>query len=284
MNNELVKFELQEKDLELVISERTLGSLITNARQIKEVVALALPNYDISNYNEDNIALAKKDKSMLNAASKALNDKRIQYEKEFMQPFSEFKTVIAETVALIKECSGKIDEVVKQSEESEKQMKRIAVETLWAKKNFNLVSLAKIFDSKWLNKSVSLKTIDAEIDKLTANINNDMVTIETIGEDEELLKSLYLDTLDLNKTIQYAHTLKQNREKAKADAEIRASCEAKKNCVAEKNIDEAATAVKCRTAAEVYVRAFKVTTSRENIIKLSEFMKECGIEFERIEI
>jgi len=110
MNTQLA---IKESDLELVVSEKTLGSLTTNAIQIRDMVKSTLPMYDISNYNDDNIDQAKRDKAALNKAAKLLNSKRLEIEKEFMKPFGEFKEVVAETVKLIGECSAKIDTVVK---------------------------------------------------------------------------------------------------------------------------------------------------------------------------
>jgi phosphoglycerate-specific signal transduction histidine kinase len=85
MTTEIQTIAIQEKDLELVVSAKTLGSLTTNAIQIRDLVKNALPKYDISNYNENNIDVAKKDKAMLNNASKVLNNKRIELEKEFLK-------------------------------------------------------------------------------------------------------------------------------------------------------------------------------------------------------
>lgn len=291
MSEAIAVFELQEKDLELVVNEKTLGSLTTNAKQIKAMVEAALPRYDISNYNESNIALAKKDKAMLNAASKALNDKRIQFEKEFMQPFAEFKVVVGDTVALIKECSGKIDTVVKQSEENERKTKQQEIDTMWARKGFELVPLAKISDPKWLNKGTAFKAIEADMDAKVARIHDDIATIEAIGEDIELLKSLYLDTLNLNNTIQYARTLKENRERARAEAEARAQAVQAQPVYAspQQPAEEKVTDIPPMTFAEVaqpelYIRAFKVTTTRENILRLGEFMNENGIKFEKLPV
>ena len=108
MNTQLA---IQERDLELVVSEKTLGSLTTNAKQIRDIVMANLPKYDISNYTDDNIDQAKRDKASLNKAAKDLNSKRLEIEKEFMKPFGEFKEVVNETVKLIGECSAKIDTV-----------------------------------------------------------------------------------------------------------------------------------------------------------------------------
>lgn len=288
MSNEMIPFALREEELELVVSEKTLGSLTTNARQIKELVERALPNYDARNYDESNIDAAKKDKAMLNNASKALNARRIEFEKEFMKPFAEFKAVVAETVDLIKTASSKIDAVVKAQEQREKDAKGEQVTALWAECGTPLVPIAKVFRPTWLNKTVALKTVKAEIGEIVAKIDSDVATIEAIGEDIDLLKGLYLDTLDLNRTIQYARTLKDNRERAKAEAERKAA-------EVQRPPEPAPEPVHAHTPAaapvtpspatnspELYTRTFRVTTTRENIIALGDFMNARGIKFEKV--
>jgi hypothetical protein len=381
MSTELAKIEIQEKDLELIVSEKTLGHLTTNARQIKSMVEQALPRYDIVNYNESNIDLAKKDKSILNNAAKVLNAKRLEIEKEWMKPFGEFKDVVSDTVKLISECSAKIDTVVQRSDEKERQEKRETIRRYWESEQFNLVTFEKIFDSKWLNKTEKMKNICGEIDAKIVKINDDITTLEAIGEDVELLKSLYLDTLNINNAIQYANTLKQNKERAKKDEEekqarlFREKAKARQNTLlliglkyngeefcyhdinfhhtelitmtdeefnsAVKNIKERkaeidlteaiknannddtsdiitrgvicqaerekehvnnsqtvnpspelqfdnnipyAESAPVKTQEVLLTRAFKVTTTRENIIALGNFMNEKGIDFEKIEL
>jgi len=288
---EISKIEIQEKDLELIVSEKTLGSLTTNAIQIKELVEQALPNYDIANYNENNISLAKKDKAMLNNAAKALNSKRIEFEKEFLKPFTEFKEVVNETVKLISVCSGKIDLVIKQSEQKAKEEKKQIIVDYWKSKEFNLVSFDKIFDEKWLNKTSKEKNIKIEIDNIIEKINDDIATLEAVGEDVDLLKSLYLDTLNINNTIQYANTLKANREKAKIESEQRVKHESKNNIQTNVNnpwlfenpepTNEPSSVV---NQPELLTRAMKVWGTREQIIALGNFMNENGIRFEKLEL
>jgi hypothetical protein len=296
MSTELAKIEIQEKDLELIVSEKTLGHLTTNARQIKTMVEQALPQYDIANYNESNIDLAKKDKAMLNNAAKVLNAKRLEIEKEWMKPFGEFKDVVSDTVKLISECSTKIDTVVQRSDEKVRQEKRETIHRYWESKQFALVSLDKIFETKWMNKTEKMKNICGEIDAKIVKINDDITTLEAIGEDVELLKSLYLDTLNINNTIQYANTLKQNRERAKA---AKAAEEAKQATHIAPGLPfdaipyaEPAAVIKKEVVPTqpeqpqevLLTRAFKVTTTRENIIALGNFMNEREIDFEKIEL
>lgn len=299
MNTEL---SLQEKDLELVVSEKTLGSLTTNAKQIRDMVKNALPMYDISNYNDDNIDQAKKDKAALNKAAKSLNTKRIEFEKEFMIPFSEFKEVVSETVHLISECSSKIDNVVKQNEQAYKDTKKAAIIDYFEANNANLVDFNKIFKEAWLNKTVKEKNVFADIDNILAGIESDIKTIESMPEDADVLRTYYLDTLNINNTIQYGSRLKEQRERAKSAEEARQKAEEERLRMQEERKAQAENQKQptstdplpgCREAGvnedpqqevEILTRAFKVTTTRENIIALGNFMNERGIDFDKIEL
>lgn len=304
MNTEL---SLQEKDLELVVSEKTLGSLTTNAKQIRDMVKNALPMYDISNYNDDNIEQAKKDKAALNKAAKSLNSKRIEFEKEFMIPFSEFKEVVSETVQLISECSSKIDNVVKQNELAYKDTKKAAIIDYFEANNANLVDFNKIFKEAWLNKTVKEKSVFTDIDNILAGIERDIQTIDSMAEDADVLRTYYLDTLNINNTIQYGNRLKEQRERAKAAEEARKKAEEERLRMQEDENQKQSTpsnpfasytatnktpfeevapkeSTQQQPEVEILTRAFKVTTTRENIIALGNFMNERGIDFDKIEL
>lgn len=206
--------ELQASQLELVVNEKNIGSLATNAKQIRELVKSALPKYDIANYSADDVAKAKADKALLNKAAKSLNDKRIEFEKEFMAPFGEFKGIVAETVTLIKEAVGKIDTVIKADEERSKNEKREAVEKLadslgWGDVG---VSLQKVWSDKWLNKSTSMKSIETEIRAKMESIAADIETLKSFAEDFDALVVRYKENLNLQETVRYANQLKEQRE------------------------------------------------------------------------
>ena len=61
---------INENELELIVSKKSLGELTTNAIVIKDKVKNALVNFKAENYNEDNIDKAKDDKALLNKTSK----------------------------------------------------------------------------------------------------------------------------------------------------------------------------------------------------------------------
>ena len=217
-NNVLVPVsELQASQLELVVSEKTIGSLTTNAKQIRDLVVASLPRYDIANYSTDDIPKAKADKALLNKAAKTLNDKRIEFEREFMAPFGEFKEVVTETVKAIKEAVGKIDTVIKEDEDRAKSEKREAVEHLAEECGLEEVGihLNQIFNEKWLNKSTSLKSIEKDMRERIATITSDLETLKSFAEDYDVLVVRYKENLNLQETVRYANQLKEQRYSAK---------------------------------------------------------------------
>lgn len=216
--NQVPVVELQASQLELVVSEKTIGSLTTNAKQIRALVEKALPQYDISNYSADDVAKAKADKALLNKAAKTLNDKRVEFEREFMAPFGEFKEVVADTVKLIKDAVGKIDTVIKEDEDRSKREKREAVEKLAESVGVEEagIRLDLIWNDKWLNKTTSMKSIETEIRARLETIAADLETLKTFAEDYDVLVVRYKENLNLQDTVRYANQLKEQREASKA--------------------------------------------------------------------
>ncbi len=212
----------------MIIKEKTLGNLVTNAKDIKAYIEEKLKEYSVDNYAGD-AKQAAKDKAEINAAIKTLNDRRIALEKEWNMPFAEFKNIISETCDMMKTASGKLDVIVKAKEEEEKAQKKAQIVELWNGKNFNLVPLDRVFNAKWLNKTTKLAAVDAEIDTIIKNITGDLASLDAFGEDTAILKDLYLSTLNLQQTLNKGAELKANRERlAQLEAEKKAREEKEK--------------------------------------------------------
>lgn len=226
--------EIKENELQLVITNKELGSLTTNAKAIKERVKELLPTYKADNYDESNIDKAKSDKAMLNKTSKILNDERIKIEREFMKPFEEFKNEVKETCDLIKQASGEIDVIVKEVENREKETRKSKIEEIF-NSNVNelkeVLFLEKIFDEKWLNKGNwkedgTFKLEKDLIDRINV-IRNDLLTIGELNSKYEVeLKNDYLNHFQLgevirknNELIQKEELLKKQQEETKKEIE-----------------------------------------------------------------
>ena len=219
-NNEITT--LQENQLELVVSKKTIGSLVTNAKAIKTLVEKQIELYDISNYSTDDIAKCKQDKALLNKAAKALNDKRISLEKEWNTPFEEFKSTVKETVDLIKSAATKIDSIIKQDEERSKNEKLAEIRKIAESAGLNKleIKLEKVMNPKWLNKSTSIKSIEKEMAEKVKTINESIETLGSYSDVATAVIARYKENLDLNEAIKFACELqKLNNEKKAAEVE-----------------------------------------------------------------
>ena len=278
---------LTEKDLTLDVRELTLGTLTTNALQLREHVYATLERYTPENYSEDNVDQAKADRALLNKAAKELNDKRIQLEREWNAPLQEFKSIIGDTVKMIADGSAKIDAVVKIVESKAKAEKRAAIEELWERKGITLLPLSKLWDDKWLNKTKRLPAIEKEIGEKLLKIEAELDTLAAVDtEDGEVLRAYYIDCLDLQRTLAYSATLKANRQRLQEEqARRQAEAEAQATCAAyvAPTAEPAPTAYEAPEAVipEVLERTMVVRGTREQLIDLADYMKASGIWFRK---
>ena len=236
---------METNPLTLIVKEKTLGNLVTNAKDIKAYVAEKQKEYAV--HIGESVKPAQNKKAQIKTHNKTLNDRRIALEKEWNLPFQEFKEIISETTGMMKTVSGNLDAIVKEQENREKEAKKASIEELWAAKRFNLVPLARVFNMKWLNKTAKLTSVDAELDDIIKRINGDLASLDAFGEDTATLKDLYLSTLNLQITLSKGAELKANRERL-------AAMEAQKKVEAEKEQETIPTEVKNKTVQSEIVK------------------------------
>lgn len=196
-----------EHELQLSVQKLELGTITTNAIAIRDKVKDMLVNYKAENYNEDNIEEATKDRALLNNTSKALDSERLRLEREFMNPFNNFKSVVAKTITMIKEASANIDEIVKEVENKAKEVKKSEIQKIFdemigKEAIASLINLEQIFDDKWLNKTVKIEAVEKEMFDTIRGIVNDLIAIENLKSEHELaLKNQYLKSFNLGEVI-----------------------------------------------------------------------------------
>lgn len=285
---------------ELILqSQLTLGTLETNAEAIKQLVKAKLQDYTPENYI-GKVDDAKADRALLNKAEKDLNDRRLQLEREYMAPFMTFKGLIADTCKEIKNASSVLDGIVKAEENRVKEEKRAAIEKYWESKNFTLFELSKIFDPKWLNVTTKQKNIEAAIDDRIKKTFDELKILDNFpAADIPLLKTIYLDTLDITKAMEEAEKLKANRERvAREEAERAQVLKAQQiHAQALKEKDEVNAAVQqdknqdlIAVALEVQPEAPAIETfalvlhgTRDQLLNVRRFMTSQGVTYEKLE-
>ena len=197
--------------------------ILFNYEELKQELTEKVSMYETLVYTDDQIKEAKADKANLNKLKKALNDERIRREKEYMEPFNDFKAKINEIISIIDRPVAVIDRQVKEYEEKQKQDKMEQIQeyfnSLPVIADFETLSLDRIFDAKWLNASVSMKSIQDEIGSRLGKIVDDLATLANLPEFGFEAQQVYISTLDLNKAIAEGHRMSEiARAKAEREA------------------------------------------------------------------
>lgn len=204
--------------MELKVTELQIpGKISFNYADLKRELTEKVNVYASMVYTDDQIQVAKADRANLNRLKKALNDERIRQEKDFMQPFNQFKAQVKELCGIIDTATASVDKQVKAFEDQKKADKLEAINALWRAKETPV--WMECNDARWLNASVSLKSIEAEIDKHLLRVQKDLDTLDSMGVGFEAMQK-YKTTLDLNAAIAEDARIKAQAEaKAKWEAE-----------------------------------------------------------------
>ena len=207
--------------MEIRINDLSLPEkIIFNYEELKEGISAKVAHYKNLVYTDDQIKEAKEDRANLNKLKKALNDERIRLEKEYMIPFNTFKAQLNEIIKIIDEPVTMIDSQVKEYQENKKEEKRKEIVAYFDSVKEKLpdeIGLEGIFNTKWLNESVSMKSVKKEIDDIVCKIQVDISTINDLGELSFYALEKYFKSHNLNDSILFA---KEQIELEKKKAEF----------------------------------------------------------------
>ena len=208
--------------MELKINEYQLPEKISfNFEELKCELQEKVSHYETLVYTDEQIQEAKKDKANLNKLKKALNDERIRREKEYMIPFNDFKAKVNEIISIIDKPIAVIDSQVKSYEEQKKQDKMDAIVEFFNSCEVpEWLHFSQIMQDKWLNASVSMKSVQNEILDRLEQVANDLATLSNLPEFGFEATEVYKTSLDMNKAISEAQRMSQI-QKAKAEAEAK---------------------------------------------------------------
>lgn len=208
--------------MEIKVKEYELPQKVDfNFEELKTELEARVSSYETAVYSDMEIKKAKADKADLNRFKKALNDERIRREKEYMQPFNDFKSKVNEIIAIIDKPIAVIDAQVKAYEEKQKKAKAGEIEFYFngidGKPEF--LELNQIMDSKWLNASVSMNQVKEDMNLKIDMIKIDIDTIRNLPEFAFEAEETYKSTLSINTAIGEAHRLSEMAKKKAEQAE-----------------------------------------------------------------
>lgn len=284
--------------MELRVNEVAIPERIDfNYEELKAELTSKVSFYETLVYTDDQIKDAKADKANLNKLKRALNDERIRREKEYMQPFNVFKAQINEIIGIIDKPIAVIDEQVKAFDEKRKAEKQKAIEELFSQIGFqNFVTLEKIQDPKWLNASVSMKSIEDQMKSKMYEIGNGVLTLSQLPEFGFEATEVFKETLDINKAISEAKRMSEiAKAKAEAKAREKAAEEARRKAEEERKAQEKAAEEQRAAMAKTMtppedaqpvpqkmIVKFEAELTTEDAAALREFFRSRNITFRAI--
>lgn len=224
---------MEELKLEIISPNegQFLKKIGWNKDEIKKAVISITEQYKGLAYTEEQLQEAKKDRAMLNAMKKDISDRRIQVKKALLEPYDVFESEVKEVVALIDEPIEMIGKQIEAYEDKVREEKNTALAKFFSENIGELsevVSYDRIFNPKWLNKTASLSSCKAEIQKIIDDINTDLAAISSSVDEkyQVFAKDYYLQHgFNLSKALGEANRIQEMDKKAEADRKAREEAE-----------------------------------------------------------
>ena len=290
------------EQFELNVQMPKTAPVVWNYEALKAELTAALADYHNRIYTEDTVADAKTDRAKLNKLKKALSDERIERKKEFNKPFEAFEEQIKELCGIIDSVTSGIDTQLDTYEQKRIAEKKAEIKTMFDElssqfDSLSFITLDKIYNPKWENKSVNNKAIALEITSKFEQAGKDLEIISKLPSYAFEATEVYKKTLDISKAIAEGENMARIAEAKKQaeieaqrrteEARIRAEEEARRRAEAEALLDKA-TDVTIAPAAEpepvkVFVQRFECQLTLEQASALAQFCKDNGIRLIKID-
>lgn len=142
---------------------------------------------------EENIKETKATLAKVRKLTDRLNQARVNMKKEILKNYNVFEGQVKEIIDIIDDADQEVRAKVKDMEEAERQRKKEAIHELWLKRipayDYDLLNavLPNAFDRwltpKHLNKSTSMKSVEAEMTAWIQKTLTEINTLKDMGDD-----------------------------------------------------------------------------------------------------
>lgn len=263
-----------------------------NYDELRAGLTEALAKYDGLVYTEDTVQQAKKDRATLNKVRDAIDSERKRVKALYLAPYETFEAQAKELTALVTQQSSAIDAQIKAYDETRKERKLEYITDLYKEvigDLYDLVPLSKLQSPKWLNVSVSVKSIEDEMREQVARIRAALASIRGLGSKyEQQMLDRYLKDFDLAAAIAEKDRLEKQADALERQAALQAAQAAQRkevNPEPERPVQEQAAAPHEHAAEPSepeYVIDFRVWASSSQLNKLKQYLVSNGIKYGRV--
>lgn len=211
-----------------------------NFDALEEQLDKKLDEYRGAVFTEDTKTIAKAEIASLRRLKKDIEDGRKTVKKKWMEPYDAFDKRMKILSTKVDEPINAINEQVQAFEEKRRQEKREEIHRMYEdcvseyEESREFIVLDKLYDPKWENASVSMKSIKKDMAEKMSAIQTAVSSIKAMRSDKELdALALYKRTLNLNDAIQMIMTYEQNKADALRREEERRQLEEERRMQAE---------------------------------------------------
>lgn len=251
-----------------------------NFEELKAELSERLEYYNGLVVTETTIKEGKAERAKLSKLREAVEAKRKEVKRECMAPYTDFEHKVKELVTIIDAPIAAIDGQIKAFDDLRREEKRAeiqrAYEAIVPGEQRDIIPLERVFDSKWLNATVKMKTVEEALAEIVRRTGGDLLVLDTVEpEFAAAVRTRYVETLDIGAALRYKQALRDAEEAAKRRATtpppVRAS--------ATINIP---TAEPAYPREKMYLLRLEFYLTQPQATALKQFLVENGIDYEKI--
>ena len=296
---------------------QTAGIINVDFESIESQLSEKMDEYNGLVFTEDKKKDAKADLAELRKYRKAVNDRKSEVKKAYMEPYNQFEAKVKKLIELIDEPINYIDGQVKEFEEKRIREKKAEIKKIYdeivPEDLQDYIPLECIYGTKWDNASTTMKSIKQEISDAVSKAESDISVIKGMNSDKtEDALNLYMSTRNLAVAIKFINdyeakkreilerqakekekreaALKQEEidrirreERARIAAEERIRQDAKKEAVEElKTVDE--QAARPLSSADSKKVIYTVVATDDELQEIEMALTSLGVYFERKDV
>jgi len=240
----------------------SVGQITTNFEEVKKSALEYAEKYKAMTFSDDAVADAKKAIAEVNKVIKAINAQRIADKKKWNEPIVQYEQRCKDLEKILNDGVEDIKKFVDSAETKRIDARKAEIGCIFDALNpFDWLTLDKIKNEKWLNKTTTEAVIQAEI---KARLDLIKITIDSYNADFNdkylpILINAYQQTLD----DQFARN--KRREAIDNDKRIEAAAASKKE--QEKTADAPAHSGQIEVAANNQEQQ-EQTTAKRAVVRL----------------
>ena len=296
---------------------QTAGIINVDFESIESQLSEKMDEYNGLVFTEDKKKDAKADLAELRKYRKAVNDRKSEVKKAYMEPYNQFEAKVKKLIELIDEPINYIDGQVKEFEEKRIREKKAEIKKIYdeivPEDLQDYIPLECIYGTKWDNASTTMKSIKQEITDAVSKAESDISVIKGMNSDKtEDALNLYMSTRNLAVAIKFINDYeakkreileRQAKEKEKREAalkqeeidrirreereriaaEERIKQDAKKEAVEElKTVDE--QAARPLSSADSKKVIYTVVATDDELQEIEMALTSLGVYFERKDV